>query len=162
MKPISFTCADTLPLTPAEVAGRILELSRWPDFTGYGPLPGVRCAVFETRTPGVVGTCIRVTNCDGSSHREEVVGWEADRVLRFAATDFSPPLSRLSHRFVETWKFEPVGSGTQVTRSFELHPKIPLTWPGLWLISYFLRRAVARHLQRMRECEQIGREEAPK
>jgi hypothetical protein len=156
MKPISFTCADTLPLTPAEVASRILDPSRWPDFTGFGPLPGVRSAVFEARLPGIVGTCIRVTNGDGSSHREEVVEWEPDRLLRFAATDFSPPLSRLSYKFVETWEFEPVGSGTQVTRSFELHPRSALTRPALFLISCLLRRAVARHLQRMRGVEQVG------
>ena len=150
MKPISFTCADTLPLVPADVTSRILDPSHWPDFTGYGPLPGVKSAVFEAHSLSVVGTRIRVMNTDGSSHSEEVVGWEPNRRLKFAATDFSPPLSRLSHRFVETWEFEPVSGGTHVARSFEMYPKTALARPALWLISCLLKRAVARHLQRMR------------
>jgi hypothetical protein len=55
MRPITFSCADTLALSPADIAGRILDLANWTDFTGYGVLPGIRAAEFEVRTPGVVG-----------------------------------------------------------------------------------------------------------
>jgi len=35
---------------PDEIANQILELSTWPEFHGYGPLPGIREAEFETKT----------------------------------------------------------------------------------------------------------------
>ncbi|HET6574083.1 MAG TPA: SRPBCC family protein [Fimbriiglobus sp.] len=153
MKPITFSCTDTLSLTPEDIARQILDLANWTDFTGYGPLPGIKAAEFEVRTPAVVGTRIRVTNTDGSSHVEEVVEWEPDRRLRLDMTDFSPPLSRLATGFVETWEFERLGDGTRVIRSFEMHAKSVLARPVLWLVSFLLKRAVARHLRQMRGKE---------
>jgi hypothetical protein len=147
---VSFACEATLPLTPEEVAGQILDLARWPEFDGYGPLPGIKAAAFEVRTPGVVGSRVRVTNRDGSGHVEEVVEWQPDRWLQLRLGEFSPPLSRLAAAFVETWEFRREGDRTRVTRSFELIPRSRATRPVLWLISRLLRRAVARHLRQMR------------
>jgi len=150
MKPITFFCIETLPLTPEQIAGQMLDLPNWMDFTGYGVLPGIKAAVFEVRTPNVVGTRIKVMNTDGSSHVEEIVEWEPDRRLRLDMKDFSPPLSRLATGFVETWDFERLGDGTRVVRSFTLHPKSFFARSILWLISFLLKRAVARHLRQMR------------
>lgn len=152
MSPITFSCTDTLPLAPDEIARQILDLANWTGFTGYGPMPGIKAASFEVRTPNVIGTRIKVTNTDGSSHLEEIVEWEPDRRLRLDMKDFSPPLSRLASGFVETWEFVRLGDGTRVTRSFEMHPKSVLTRPVLWLISFLLKRAVARHLSQMRSA----------
>jgi hypothetical protein len=149
--PIRFSCEDTLGSTPEEIARQILDLDLWPGFEGYGPLPGIRAAEFESRTPEVVGTRIRVTDTDGSSHLEEVVEWEPGRRVRLRMGEFSPPLSRLATGFDETFEFEQVGEQTRVVRRFELHPKSKATRPLLWLISLLLRKAVARHLRRMRE-----------
>ena len=73
MKPITFSCHESLPFAPEEIAKQILDLTKWSDFHGYGPLPGIKVAEFEVRTEGIVGTRIRVTNVDGSSHVEEIV-----------------------------------------------------------------------------------------
>jgi hypothetical protein len=151
VKPITFSCSESLAIPPEEIARQILELSRWPEFRGYGPLPGIREAEFEARTAEVFGTRIRVTNTDGSVHIEEVVVWEPERRLRLRMGEFSPPLSRLATGFIETWEFERSGEGTRVVRRFELHPKGITTRPLLWLISILLRKAIARHLRLMRE-----------
>ena len=151
MKPITFSCFERLPLAPEEIAGQILDLANWPGFTGYGPLPGIESAVFEARPPTVIGTRIKVTNTDGSSHVEEIVEWEPERRLRLDMKAFSPPLSRLATGFVEIWEFERLGDGTGVTRSIEMHPKSFPARPVLMLISFLLKRAVARHLRQMRE-----------
>jgi hypothetical protein len=158
MRPITFSCTDTLPLAPEEIAGQILDLANWTGFTGYGPMPGIKAAAFDTRTPGVVGTRIKVTNTDGSSHVEEIVEWEPERRLRLDMKEFSPPLSRLATGFVETWEFERLGDGTGVTRSLEMHPKSFLARPVLWLISFLLKRAVARHLRQMRRASEPTKE----
>lgn len=152
-RPITFSCQATLPLKPEEIASQILDLSKWPEFNGYGPLPGIKLAEFETKTAEIVGTRIRVTNRDGSTHVEEIVEWEPTRRLRLHMHEFSPPVSRLATSFDETWEFKREGDQTHVVRSFEMQPKSALTKPLLWLISFLLKRAIARHLEQMRHDE---------
>ena len=152
MKPITFACHETLPLAPEEIAQQILDVAKWPDFRGYGPIPGIKAAEFETKTPSVVGSRIRVSNLDGSSHVEEIVEWKPDRRLQLQMGDFSKPLSRLATGFVETWEFERVGNETKVTRSFVLNAKSMVTKPVLWFISFFLKRAIARHLTEIKQA----------
>ena len=82
MRPITLSCTDTPAPAPAEIAGRILDLANRTDFTGSAALPGSKAAAFEVRTPGVVGSRVRVTNTDGSSHVEEVVEWQPDTRTR--------------------------------------------------------------------------------
>ncbi len=152
MKPITFACEETLGTPPERIAEQILDLTKWPDFRGYGVLPGIKAAEFEARMPEVVGSRIRVTNTDGSSHVEEVVDWEPERRLRLRMGEFSPPLSRLATGLDETWEFTLNGRHTRVVRSFELHPRSGATRPLLWLISRLLRKAIDRHLRQMRDA----------
>src|SRR3954468_8000109 len=99
MKPIRFACEETLSLPPEQIARQILDLSRWPEYRGYGVLPGIRSAEFERQTTEVVGTRISVANTDGSSHTEQIVEWEPGRRVRLRMGDFSPPLSHLATGF---------------------------------------------------------------
>jgi hypothetical protein len=149
MQPIQFACHAVFPLPAESIAAQILELDRWPEFSGYGPLPGIRSAEFEVRTPEVVGTRIRVTNRDGSRHVEEIVEWHPRHTVRLQFGDFSPPVSRLATQFEETWRFEESGEATHVTREFALHPKSRLARMALWLNAKLLKRAVDRHLEQM-------------
>ena len=149
MKPITFSCAETLGLTPEDIARQILDVANWPDFKGFGVIPGIKVAEFEVQTPGIVGSRIRVTNTDGSGHVEEIVEWQPDRRLQLHMKDFSAPLSRLATRFEEMWEFQRVGNATKVVRSFQLYGKSALTRPLLWVISFLLRKAIARHLRQM-------------
>lgn len=150
MKPIHFSCKTILSQKPEDIASQILDLSQWPKFNGYSPLPGIERAEFETKTANVVGTRIRVTNRDGSTHVEEIVEWEPAHRLRLHMHEFSPPLSRLATAVDETWEFRPESNETMVIRSFELHPKSRWAKPVLWLISFLLKRAIANHLEQMR------------
>ncbi len=148
-RPITFSCEAMLPQKPEEIATQILDLSKWPEFNGYGPLPGIKQAEFETRTTEIIGTRIRVTNRDGSTHVEEIVEWQPTQRLRLHMHEFSPPVSRLATSFDETWGFERNGNETHIVRSFEMHPTSTLTRPLLWVISFLLKRAIARHLEQM-------------
>ena len=156
MKPITFTCNETLPLAPEDLARQILDLTKWPDFHGYGPIPGIKAAEFDVQTPGIVGTRFRVTNMDGSSHVEEIVEWDPDHRLRLQMKEFSPPLSRLATWFEETWEFKRTGNETHVTRSCRLYAKSVLAWLPLWVISFFLKRAIVRQLGEMRQSGVVG------
>ena len=150
MKPITFVCKATLPLAPEELANQILDVAKWPEFQGYGPIPGIKTAEFEIRTANIIGSRIRVTNQDGSTHVEEIVIWRPDQRLQLHMQNFSPPLSRLATGFVETWEFQRVGSGTKVLRSIAVNAKSIVAWPVLWLISFVLKRAIDRHLLQIR------------
>ena len=157
MNPITFTCEETLPLAPEDIARQVLDLTKWPDFRGHGPIPGIKAAVFDAQTPGIVGSRIRVTNRDGSSHIEEIVEWQPDHRLRLHMKDFSAPLSRLATEFEETWEFQRTANGTYVTRSFRLHARSALARLPLRAIAFLLKRAVARHLREMRAGGEVGR-----
>src|SRR5271154_658172 len=133
MKPITFSCEMSLALAPEDIARQILDVANWPDFTGFGLIPGIKTAELEVRTPVIVGSRIRVTNTDGSSHVEEIVEWQLDHRLRLRMQDFSAPLSRLATVFDETWEFRRIGDATKVSRSFELHAKSAAARPFLWL-----------------------------
>jgi hypothetical protein len=155
MKPIAFTCEETLLLPPEDIARQILDLTRWPEFHGYGPIPGIKVAELNVQMPCIVGTRIRVTNLDGSSHIEEIVEWQPCHRIRLEMKEFSPPLSRLATRFEETWEFNRTGNETYVTRSFYLYAKSFLARLPLRVISFFLKRAVVRHLREMRTGEVV-------
>ncbi len=149
IRPVTFACRATFAQPPEEIAGQILDLARWPEFTGYAFLPGIRLAEFELRTPEVVGTRIRVTNTDGSRHVEEIVEWAPDRRVQIRMDDFSPPLSQLANRFDETWLFRREGEMTAVVREFALWPRSRWGRVVLWGIGRVLERAVMRHLQQL-------------
>ena len=150
MKPITFSCEQTLALAPEDIARQMLDVTKWPDFHGYWPIPGVKVAEYDVLTPGIVGSRILVTNLDGSKHVEEIVEWQPNHRLGLQMKDFSAPLSRLATRIEETWEFERVGKETKVTRTFQMHAKSVLARPLLWMISFLLKRAIARHLREMR------------
>ncbi|MEQ1843550.1 MAG: SRPBCC family protein [Verrucomicrobiales bacterium] len=146
---VHISCTRTLPLSPEDIASRILDLSKWHDFKGYGPIPGIRSATFAVRTTEVTGTRIRVENLDGSTHVEEIVEWDPHKKVRLHFQQFSPPLASLAESFLETWEFEITGAGTKVVRSFQLHPRNPAAWAVLWVISRFLKEAIRTHLDQM-------------
>ncbi len=152
MTPITFVCHATLRLPSEQIAAQILDLAKWPEFSGFWPLPAIRSAKFETRTPEIVGTRIRVTNTDGSHHVEEIVEWDPQRRVRLRFGEFSSPLSRLATGFDEIWRFERAGDELRVNREFALHPTSLLTRPLLWVIARLLKKAVERHLRQMSEA----------
>lgn len=151
MKPITFAETRFIPRPAGEIAAGIADLSRWPEFGGYGPLPGIARAEYETRGQEMTGARIRVHNRDGSSHVETVERWQPPARIVLRLHDFTPPLSRLATHFVEEWTFDGSAAtgGTTVTRRLDLHPRSPLARPALWLIARLMRRALARHLAQL-------------
>ncbi len=145
MKPISLTVNIPLASTPELLFENILELENWTSFEGYGPLPGIESARYESCTEEIVGRRIRVLNRDGSSHVEEILTWDCPYGLTMELKEFSRPLSYLATHFIESWTVRTGDSGTHIVRSFQLFPKNLLTRPPVWLIGRFMRRAIARH-----------------
>lgn len=149
MKPISLTCYAQMSRAPEVISGQLLDLTKWPEFQGYGPIPGIKSAEFEERTPEVVGTRIRVQNLDGSRHVEEITEWKPSERIALRFSDFAPPLSRMASGFVETWEFACDAEVTRVKRSMWLYPRTLWAWPIVWMISFLLKGAIAKHLRQI-------------
>ena len=79
MNPIRFSCEEKLPGKPFEIAGQILDLSRWSEFKGHGVIPGIQSAKFEKHTDDIVGTRIHVLSTDGSTYVEEISRWNPEK-----------------------------------------------------------------------------------
>lgn len=149
MSPITFSCEGILPATPADIARNILDLSRWPEFAGYGVIPGIKSAVFDRRTDDVIGTRIRVTSTDNSSYIEEITEWEPTRIT-IEMKEFSAALSTLATKIIERWELAPGDGHTKVTRTFQMYAKSFLTKIPLHLIAAALKKAVSLHLQQLK------------
>ena len=102
------------------------------------------------RPGSIVGSRIKVTNTDRSEHMEEIVEWDPQQRLQLRLQGFSAPLSRLATSFEETWSFTPEGEGVRAVRSLALHPTSVFSWPLLWVLSFLLKKAIARHLREMK------------
>ena len=149
MTPIRFTCQQFISLKPEGISSNIADTAKWEEFNGYGLLPGIKKATFETKTEEMIGSRIAVQNTDGSTHIEEIYRWEPEKTIGMKLHEFSPPLNKLATHFMEDWTFDQKPEGTLVQRSFELHPTSFFTKPFLWLISLMFRRAIAKHLAEM-------------
>ena len=149
MKPIEFTLTQQIGQSAPTICDNIADMSRWPEFTGYGILPGIQSAEYENRTSNMVGSRIKVINTDGSSHIEEILAWHPGQSVVMKLHNFSPPLSHLADHFLEEWRFVEHSGQTLATRSFKLYPKNILTRPLIWLISIPFKQAIAAHLALM-------------
>ena len=156
MRPIVFQCRQLIPRSTADICAEVADLDRWRTFDGYGILPGIASAVYESRAETMVGSRIRVHNRDGSNHVEEIYRWVPGQAIAMKFSDFSPPLSHLATHFTEEWHFEAQESATLVTRTFHLFPTRSTTRPVLWLISLLFRRAIARHLAEIAQTGEQG------
>ena len=84
--------------TAEAIVERIFDVSRWTDFTGYGPIPGIRSVAVEPGPDGRTATRFFVTNTDGSQHRETVIDYQPGRRLVLRMDGFSAPLRHLAAR----------------------------------------------------------------
>lgn len=147
MKPISFTCERILEVPRSRIFEKIQDLDTWDSFTGYGILPGVREANYESRKNGMEGAVIKAFNTDGSQHKEKILTWHPPDLIKVKLYHFHRPLSALATHFIETWSFYKVGDQQIARRRMQLHPTSPFSKPLLWLISILLRKAIERHLE---------------
>ena len=153
MKPITFSCNDTLPLAPDDIARQSSTSPTGPTSTGTPCCPASRLRSSRSARPASSAPASESPTRTGRATSRR--SWSGSPTAAAAQMkEFSPPLSRLATGFEESWAFERVGNATRVTRTFELHPKSAFARPALWLISLLLRRAIARHLRQMRDLGQ--------
>lgn len=147
--PITFSCRGTFSSDAGALCRQIADVNRWPDFDGWEPLPGIREAHDERRTETVAGSVIRVTNRDGTRHRETIVEWRDGCGATLRLDDFAPPLAWFADHFVETWELQEASGTTRAERHFALYPRNRVGSLALRGVAWLLRQAVSRHMNKI-------------
>lgn len=113
-------------------------------FVGYGPIPGIREAVYETPGEPTLGSRRRVSNTDGTEHAEEIVAFERPSRHTTRITGIAPPFAWLVRYGEDEWRFTERDRGTEIDRTFTFELTTPLAAPVAWLILHTLMRAAVR------------------
>ncbi len=141
MKPIDIKISGYTQKSTHEVCSEFLDTDRWSDFKGYLILPGIENAHFEMKTPGLVGSRIKVHNKDGSSHIEEIIEWDVVNRVALRFQEFDSPLKYLATHFIEAWNFRKKDTGTEVIRTMTMYPTGVFGWLILVPISQLMKKA---------------------
>jgi hypothetical protein len=149
MKPIEIKIIGHTQQSSQEICIEFLDTEHWSKFEGYSILPGIESARFETKTPGLVGSRIKVQNKDGSSHVEEIIEWDVVNKVTLRFQEFSPPLQHLATHFIETWEFRKSADGTEMSRSMRMFPKGIFGWLMLVPISQLMKKAFEKNALQM-------------
>ena len=149
MAPIQIKITGHVKKSSQDICAEFLDTSRWSEFKGYGMLPGIKNASFETQTPNLIGSRIKVQNTDGSSHVEEIIEWDTARGIAMRFCDFSAPLSNLATHFIERWQFSESNGGTDIVRSMTMYPKGIAGQLMLIPISKMMKKALEQNSKEM-------------
>lgn len=149
MKPIEIKIIGYTQKPFQEICLELLDTARWSEFEGYFILPGIESACFETKTPDMVGSRIKVQNKDGSSHVEEIIEWNVVNKVALRFQEFDSPLKHLATHFVETWRFRELDNRTEISRIMTMYPKGLIGWLMSVPISRLMKRALEKNLMQM-------------
>jgi len=92
--------------------------SRW-----YGPISPVKDVRGQGGEWGTAGQTRTVVQVGGGSMREELTVVDAPNVFGYTLSDVTGPLAPLVDHIDGEWRFAPVGTGTEVTWRWAVHPK---------------------------------------
>jgi hypothetical protein len=92
----------------------------------YGPIPPIKQVHAQAGEWGTVGQTRTVTLVGGGSMREELTHVDPPRSFGYALSDIKGPMSPLVSRVEGEWIFVPVGTGTEVTWRWTIHPRSAL------------------------------------
>ena len=149
MKPIEIKILGHTQKSSQEICLQFLDTERWSDFAGYSILPGIEHAHFETKTPNLVGSRIKVKNRDGSSHVEEIIEWDVQNKVALKFQEFDSPLKKLATHFIETWSFSKSARGTEMSQAMTMYPKGLFGWLMLMPISQLMKKSFEKEAVRL-------------
>lgn len=97
----------------------------------YGPIPPIKEVRGQTGDWDAAGQSRTVVLVGGGSMREELTRMDPPRSFGYILSDIKGPLAPLVGRVEGEWIFEPVGTGTEVTWRWTIHPRSSLAAPAL-------------------------------
>lgn len=115
-------------------------------FAGYGPIPGILHARYETPGPPRLGSIRRIQKTDGTEHVEEITVFERPSRHVSRITGFEAPFSWLVREGSDDWTFQGSGGLTVVERTFTFELTTVFVAPVAWVLMHFMKEAVRRDL----------------
>ena len=145
---LAINTAREIPRPAGVVFDFTNDAANFATFAGFGPIPGIRSAAYETPGEPAVGSRRRMIKTDGTEHIEEIIAMERPSRHVSRITALSPPFSWLVRSGEDDWKFIATETGTIVERTFSFELTTPVAAiVALPLLHLFMRPAVERDLR---------------
>ena len=145
---VGFTTHHRFDASPDRLFDFTNDAANFTSFAGFGPIPGIRKATYETAGVPRLGSKRRILKNDGTEHIEEITAFERPARHTSRITGLSPPFSWLVRFGEDHWKFAADESGTVVERTFAFELTSPLAaFVAFPLLHFFMRMAVRRDLR---------------
>ncbi len=90
----------------------------------YGPIPPIKATRGQTGDWDGVGQSRTVLLTGGGSMREELTSYDPPRSFGYTLSQVKGPLAPLVDHVDGLWLFAPIGTGTQVTWRWTIHPPL--------------------------------------
>lgn len=97
----------------------------------HGPIPPIKAVLNQVGEWASTGQTRTVTLVGGGSMREELTHVDPPRSFGYTLTDVKGPMSALISHIEGQWSFAAVGTGTEVTWGWTVHPRSALAAPAL-------------------------------
>lgn len=144
---LEFTERHWFPVDRERLFDFTNDADNFVSFVGFGPIPGIRTATYETPGEPRVGSKRRIVETNGAEHLEEIVELQRPSRHNSRITGLAPPFSWLVRYAEDDWRFAPARSGTALERTFTFELTSPLAAViGFPLLHLFMRPAVRRDL----------------
>jgi Polyketide cyclase / dehydrase and lipid transport len=118
--------------------------SRW-----YGPIGPVKQIREQFGDWGTVGQTRTVVQAGGTSLREELTRVDPPHAFGYTLSNITGPLAPLADHIEGEWLFAPVGTGTNVTWRWTVHPKTDLAGHALPIFARLWRGFARQSLERL-------------
>lgn len=132
MQPVHVEQSRAVPVSVEDAFRRTLSLPlpdlfrRW-----HGPIPPIKEVRDQDGEWGTVGQTRTIALTGGGTMREELTSVEPPSSFRYRITAVTGALGPLVDHIDGEWAFAPIGTGTEVTWRWTLHPKSKATRPGV-------------------------------
>lgn len=145
---LHFTLRHPFSADPERLFDFTNDARNFVSFDGFGPIPGIAGASYETPGEPRLGSRRRILKTDGTEHFEEIVLFERPARHTSRITGVSPPFSWLVRWGEDDWRFHRAGLGTLVERTFRFELTSPLAaLIAAPLLHVFMRGAARRDLR---------------
>jgi hypothetical protein len=131
-QPLVVEQSRAIPVDPEQAFKATLPMPlttlfrRW-----YGPIPPIKQVLGQAGEWATVGQTRTVVLAGGGGMREELTRVDLPRSFGYTLSDIKGPLAPLVSTVEGEWIFGPLGTGTEVTWRWTIHPRSALAAPAL-------------------------------
>jgi len=149
-QPHVMACSRAIPVDVRTAFDRTLAVplptifSRW-----YGPIGPVKTVRDQAGDWGTVGQTRTVVQSGGTALQEELTRVDAPHAFGYTLSNVTGPLAPLADHIDGEWSFTPVGTGTEVTWRWTVHPKTDLSGRALPVFARLWRGYARQSLERL-------------